>query len=199
MKKIYLISTEPWVYLTEIPIIAMLMVAIRYNDDATNDLKFYPLILFLLSFALFIVVFFFRVVALDMKSIEYIGPFSSKDNAEIKEKRTLVLTIANKTKTKIELFADAAEEATFDWMKADDVIHREICIFRGKILGKSTSAKQVLKYFNIPTTLINNVLCKDSEFENDFLKLTSVHTPEKKEIKIHFLKTYIEEDVINEH
>ena len=199
MKKIYLFCTEPWLYITELPVIIMLSVAIRYNELSPDKLKYYPLIIFLILFASFIFIYFFRVISVSNSEIAYIGPFSSKDSAEITKDRTLVISIAPHTRTKIELFGDAGEEAAFDWMKAEDVIHRDICLFSGKVIGKKMSAKSILRYFSINEDDINKALITSFDFENDILKLTSINTKELHEIKIHFKAKITPKEVVNEH
>ena len=162
MKSVYFFSSRLWVYLTELPIFILLAVAIAYNGQSEETFRHYPLIVFLILAAAFIFVYFFRFISVSTDEIRYHGIFSSRDSALITEKKTLVLTLDKHRKMRLDLFGDAGEEPIFDWMKAEDVIHRDICIFRGKAIGGNGAALRLLKYF----ALDNDAL--DGCFEDGF-------------------------------
>ena len=79
MKKISLLSTALPMYLTELPVIYLLYVAIKYNKNVEGPFKLYPLILGLIGIAIFIFIYLFRVVVISYDTIKSIGPFSSKE------------------------------------------------------------------------------------------------------------------------
>ena len=62
MKGIAFFSSRLWVYLTELPVILLLVVAVRNNDAADNVGKLYPLIILLGAVIVFIAIYFFRGV-----------------------------------------------------------------------------------------------------------------------------------------
>ena len=191
MKSIYLFCAKPWVYLTEIPVLVIFWLATSLNHLSNHPLKFYPLIFVSGFFIIFIMVYFFRYISINNDEIRQHGLFSSKDSALISENKTLVINIRPRLNTKLELYTDAGEEPAFDWMKATDVIHRDICIFRGRIFGAKGSAKKILKYFTVPTDAINLILGADNTYENDAVKITSVTENENVKISIKFKITII--------
>ena len=150
MKSIYLLSTKLWVYLTEIPVLILLWVAISYNSFSEDIFKYYPLIVFLCLAVIFIMVYFFRMISITNDEIRYHGIFSSKDSAFIKENRSLVLRLKPGRNIGIELYGDAGVEPPFDWMKAEDAIHRDVCLFRGRANGNEKTARRILKFFSLP-------------------------------------------------
>jgi hypothetical protein len=150
MKNIFLFCSKLWVYLTELPVIFMLVIAVRYNESSEELLKLYPLITFLSLVIIFIAVYFFRVISVSAEEIRYHGLFSSKDSALITKDKTLYVTLISGHRLKLELFGDAGEEPAFEWMREEDVVHRDISLFRGKAIGGEATAERVLKYFGMP-------------------------------------------------
>lgn len=191
MKSIYLFCTKPWVYLTEIPVIVLFWLATSLNPRSDHPLKFYPLIFVSGFFIIFIMVYFFRYISINNDEIRQHGLFSSKDSALISENKTLVINVRPRFNTKLELYTDAGEEPAFEWMKATDVIHRDICIFRGRIFGAKGSAKKILKYFTVPSDAISLILANDNIYENDAVKVTSVTENENFKISVKFKITII--------
>ena len=191
MKNIYLFCTKPWVYLTEIPVLTIFWLAVSLNDRSNHPLKFYPLIFVSGFFIIFIMVYFFRYISVNNDEIRQHGLFSSKDNALISENKTLVIILRPHLKAKLELYGDAGEEPAFDWMKSTDVLHRDICIFRGRIFGGKGSAKKILKYFTVTSEAAALAVNTDSSYENDAVKVTSVTENENRKISIKFKITII--------
>lgn len=191
MKSIYLFCTKPWVYLTEIPVLVIFWLATSLNHKSDHPLKFYPLIFVSGFFIIFIMVYFFRYISINNDEIRQHGLFSSKDSALISENKTLVINVRPRFNTKLELYTDAGEEPAFDWMKSTDVIHRDICIFRGRVFGARGSAKKILKHFTVPTDAIDSIVKTDSSYENDAVKVTSVTENENLKISIKFKITII--------
>ena len=191
MKSIYLFSTKPWVYLTEIPVIILFWLAVHFNSYSEQTFKFYPLIIVCALAIVFIAVYFFRYISINNDEIRSHGVFSSKDNALIAENKTLVITILPRLNTKIELYADAGEEPAFEWMKATDVIHRDICIFRGRVFGGKSSAKKILNFFTLTKEESDSVMQDNFSFENDVVKVTSNTENEAFKVTIKFKITII--------
>ena len=192
MKSIYLLSTRLWVYLTEIPVLIMLGVSISTNHLSNDIFKYYPLIIFLSFTVIFIMVYFFSVISINYEEIRYHGLFSSKDSAFITANKSLIIKIKPRRKLNIELYEDAGSEPAFEWMKAEDVIHREICIFRGKANGSHKTAGKILKYFGLDEEKLTDATTKNGYYhEDDIIKVTSCAKNEVFEITLKFKTTTI--------
>ena len=109
----------------------------------------------------------------------------------ISENKTLVVILRPRFNAKLELYADAGEEPAFDWMKATDVLHRDICIFRSRIFGGKATAKKILKYFTLSSEEASAITKVDGTYENDAVKVTSVTENENFKISIKFKITII--------
>ncbi len=191
MKSIYLFCTKPWVYLTELPVLILLAVSIAFNGKSEEKLKFYPLIILLIFSAIFIFIYFFKMISITTDEIKYIGLFSSKDSAFIKEKKTLEISLHRFGNIRLLLFGDAAEAPAFEWMKAEDVAHREICLFRGRALGGKYFAKKILNYFALDKEALEG-FDKEGFFYED--ERITIKTSKKNEVlcfQIHFKITII--------
>ena len=186
MKSIYVFCSRIWVYLTELPILILLAVAIAFNKDSAEPLKHYPLIIFLILAAAFVFLYFFRFISVNAAEIRYNGIFSSRDSASIKEKTTLHISLRKGRRMRIELFGDAGEEPIFDWMKAEDVIHREICMFRGKAVGAKGAAMRILNYFASEKASLDGCFNDGFFYEDDKIIISTTLTDEKSNIKIKF-------------
>ena len=191
MKNVYLFCTKIAVYLTELPVLILLWTAMRYNDRSEEVFKLYPLI-FILSFAvIFILVYFFRMISVSRDEIRYLGIFSSRDSALITEGKTLVVKLLKHRKIRIELYDDAAREPAFEWMKAEDAVHRDVCVFRGKALGGSASAIDILALFSVPHDTAKRIAAGDAEYEDENLSVVSEKENGSTEFKIKFKTTLI--------
>ena len=191
MKTIYLFSTKPLIYLTELPVIIIFWLAVHFNSYSEHALKFYPLIIVSALTIIFIAVYFFRYISINNDEIRYHGLFSSRDNALISENKTLTITLRPRLNTKVELYADAGEEPAFEWMKASDVVHRDICIFRGRVFGGKSSAKKILEFFTLTKEESHSALNDGFFFENDAVIVTSKKENETFKISIKFKITII--------
>lgn len=191
MKSIYLFCTKLWVYLIELPVILMLCIALRFNAHSDQPLKFYPLISVCAFFIIFIMVYFFRAISISKDEIRCLGLFSSKDSAKIEEGKTLILTVHPHMNIRLELYEDASRAPAFEWMKADDVAHREVCIFRAGATGGVKSARKILGFFNIPSERLNEAVKGGFELENDAIQIKSYKENELLKFKIHFKSAII--------
>ena len=153
MKSIFLFCTKLRFYLTELPVIILLAIALRCNESSTEPLKLYPLITVLSLAIVFIAVYFFRAITLTHEEIRYHGLFSSKDSALITKDKTLRITVLGKRRLRLELFGDAGESPAFEWMRQEDVVHREICLFRGKAIGGMGTVSRILRNFGMESEL----------------------------------------------
>ena len=186
MKSIYFFCSRLWVYLTEIPVIFMLWIALSYNSNSDEIFKFYPLIIFLCLSIVFIMVYFFRVISISTDEIRFHGVFSSRDSAFIKEHETLTITYYGKKRLRFELYGDAGDEPAFDWMKAEDVIHRDICLFRGRAIGGKMGIVKVFEFFSVPCP--DNALDDGFKFENELIAISVESNDDMTRAKIKFKK-----------
>ncbi len=191
MKSVYLFCTKLWVYLTELPVLILLAVAISLNGKSEETLKFYPLIIFLILAAIFIFIYFFRMISLSTDEIKVIGLFSSKDSAFIKANETLEVSLHRFGNIRFVLFGDAAETPAFEWMKAEDVAHREICLFRGRALGRKNTAKKILDYFALENEKLEGFEKEGFFYEDERITVNTIRANEVLTFKIKFKITII--------
>ena len=191
MKSIYFFCTKPWIYLTELPVLFMLWVAMIFNGQSEEIFKFYPLIIALSAAVIFIFVYFFRVISISYDEIRYHGLFSSRDSATIEENKTLVISVKPKFRLGFELYGDIGKEPIFDWMKAENAEHRDICVFRGKAIGGKSSALRTLKFFCVSTDDLNKCLDDGYFYEDNAIRVNTERKNEILEIKIKFKTTII--------
>ncbi|MBQ9071188.1 MAG: hypothetical protein IJY23_07585 [Clostridia bacterium] len=189
MKSIYFFCTKPWVYLTELPVLFMLWVAMIFNGQSEEVFKFYPLIIVLSAAVIFIFVYFFRVISISIDEIRYHGLFSSRDSAFIDENKTLLISLKPRLRLGLELYGDAGDVPAFDWMKAEDVKHRDICLFRGKAIGGKRSAARILNFFSVPKEEIVKATNDGFFYEDDALLVKSERKNEVFQISIQFKTT----------
>lgn len=191
MKNVYLFCTRIAVYLTELPVLILLWSAMKFNSESEEVFKLYPLIVILSFAVIFIMVYFFRLISVSRDEVRYIGAFSSRDRAFITEGKTLVLTLRRHRQIRIELYEDAASEPAFEWMKAEDVVHRDICIFRGRAIGGRGSVQDVLELFSVPQNLTKDIACANGGYEDENIAVLSEAIDEDIRIKISFKTTLI--------
>ena len=191
MKSVYLFCTKLWVFLIELPIVAILWVALALNNESDLPFKFYPLIITSVLLILFIMLYFFRFISINNDEIRIHGIFAEKDSALITENKTLVVALHPRHKIKLELYGDPEQEPEFNWMKVENVLHREICIFRGKAIGGKGRAKRILEYFTVPSAEISKAFEDGFSFENEAVRVTSASANEVFNISIQFKITII--------
>ena len=85
MKKTYIYATPLWMYLTELPIIFVLTLAIIHNPSAVGMAKLYPLFSLCGLALIFINLYLFRMVRISMAEVRDIGRFSPRDNGRLAE------------------------------------------------------------------------------------------------------------------
>ena len=191
MKNIYLFCSKIWVYLTEIPVIVLLWVTLSYNNESEDLFKFYPLIVFLCVAIIFIFVYFFRLISLSYDEVKFHGLFSSKDSAFISEGKTLTVELSRAKTIRIKLFDDAAKEPAFEWMKAEDVVHRDVCVFRGKAIGGAATVKKILRFYGVGEANAANATLDGFEYEDENILAFTKNDGECAVTKIKFKKTII--------
>ncbi len=152
MKSIFLISTKAAMYLTELPIIFLMAVAIYFNDGAEGWAKLYPLIIACGAIIVFIFIFLLRAVIISFEEVRSYGPFSSKDRAVISKGKVLTLTLKKRRKIKVELFG-YDDAPMLDWAKNQGA--RYANLYRDVAIGSTGSIRKILSFFGFDKEQIN--------------------------------------------
>lgn len=177
-------------FLSEIPVIIMLCLAIRFNSAVDNVLKLYPLIIVLSLFAVFILVFLFRMIIITEEEVKTIGLFTSRDSVILNEGKTLILTKKAHGKLGVAVFGNDGTPPALSWAQNDDYELPDIFLYRERAIGGNAAIKRVLTYFDVPEDEINALLTSDvykREFEA--LLLTGEKREDIRELRIKFTKT----------
>lgn len=148
MKKTFLFCTKPWFFLTEIPPVFLLIIAILQNSQADGALKLYPLIAVLSLVIIFIFLYFFRMISISNEEIQTIGIFSSRENAIIDKGKTLTAIIKDNGYVKIEL-SEKTANSSFSWNKDNNQPLTDMNLYRERVVGGKRSVIKLLKYFSV--------------------------------------------------
>lgn len=173
------------VYMTEVPLIFFLVMAIINNNNADHIMKLYPLIIALSGIIIFIPIYFMRWIKISFEEIRCIGHFSGKDHVMISDNNRLSLTVTEDKRTKIELYGNSKDAVVYEWSRND--APTEINLFRKKALGGIKTVKRILKHFDISETDIENAINNDT-YTSDYplFVFTSLTVGEKKEYNLIF-------------
>ena len=191
MKFVFLFCTKLRVYLTELPVILLLAVAIHYNDGSDALFKLYPLQIFLGLVILFILVYFFRAITITYDEIRYHGLFSSRDSAVINKDKTIIITMKPARRLTVELFGNDGQLPALDWLKDSDAPPVDIFLFRGKAVGGKRTVRSVLKYFGVPEEDILRAF-EDSSYSSE---CEDVYLSAEKKEDIHVFKIKMKETI----
>ena len=195
MKKIWLFCTEWWLYLIEIPLIALLVVSCIFTGK-TNvmlsliffeiNIGLIPLILILSAAIVFVFLFFFRFISLSFGFVKSWGVFSSRDSAVINEGKKLILTLKRFGRIKVELFGNDGIPPMYDG--ADEPI--DIYLFRGRAIGGKRAVARVLGFYGVSNEDIQLIL-KDDSFSSKYecVQLESCLKEDIREVTLTFTKT----------
>ena len=165
MKKIFLLVTKPWYFLTEIPPLTFFVISIINNKNVDTIYRLYPLIVALGLIMVFIFLYFLRAVTISLEEIRTHGLFAERDSVVLKKGRTLVLSKLDDARIKLEVYGKSNDEQVYSWLSADD--GTEINLFRTKALGGNRQIISILKYFGIPSEDAKAVLSTEG-FEKEY-------------------------------
>lgn len=185
MKTLFLFCTRLRAYWTLIPVTALLILAIKYNPMVEEAPKLIPLIILCILAIIFIFIYFFRGIVISYQEIRYVGRFSSRDSAEIKEGKTLILSRGKGSRVNLLLFG-LDELPRFDWMKESEENQREAVSFRGRIYSGRWGIKRILRFFGVDASDLPSIL-NDTGFNKTYENVsvsTKLNSDEKKEIHI---------------
>ena len=167
MKKVHLFISPLFMYLTELPLVVLLIAAIIFNDNAAGIVKLYPLIIVVSAAIIYIIVFLFRMVVISTDEIRAIGLYSSRDKAIINKGKTLILTLKESGRLIVTLFGNDGERPALDWASKEDYVPMDINLFKERVEGRARSCKRILNYFNVPKEDISDIMSLDS-FEKEY-------------------------------
>ncbi len=185
MKKIRLFCTKPWYYLIELPLILLLIICFKYNNDVKSVFKLYPLIIALILGIVFIFIYFLRFLKITYEEVRTQGWFSTHDSALIVKDKRLALTLFKHNRIRVELFGPAT-----DLMYENDYKVSELNLFRARANGGVRTAKKILAYFDVSADDFENIFgkeCFTAEYENVSLKSEIIN--ENRTVSIKFKET----------
>lgn len=192
-KHIFLPLSRFWVYLFELPLIALLIVSIRFHSRVDALFKLFPLEIALGAVIVFLPLYFFRVTVFSTDEVREIGLFSSRDRAIINKDKTLLLTLGTRGRLRVELFGQSGEEPAFPWQK-NDAAYRptDYCMLRSRAYGGRRAAARILALYGVPKDEAREAASLDG-YRKDFGIITV--SGEKKEgaqqLRIRFNETVL--------
>ena len=188
MKSVFLFSTNMRFFISEIPLIALYVVALIYNPHATNATKLYPLQIGLLALIAFIAVYFFRGITLSFSEIKHVGRFSPRYKAIINKGKTLIFRLKPHKKMDVILFGNNGEPPLY----SDD---EETCapididLFTGHTLGGKRTLIRALKNFGASDNDAMTLIDSQTEIELENVKFNSEAFDGCHEVRIFFKAT----------
>ena len=187
-KGLFLFRTNPLLYLSEIPPIFLLIVAIMHNGASKAVLKLFPLIFLMIAVIIFIFIFLFRGVYLRYDEIKDVGRFTNRDKVIIKKDQTLVIKKEKHGRLKLELYGDHGLPPIYSWTKNEK--REDIRLYRGAARGGGGTIKKILKYFGVSESDCEAIL-KSDEFEGEYqsVNISSLVCDGVKTVKIKFTET----------
>lgn len=177
-------------YLTELPLVVLLILTIILNEKVTTPGKLYPLMITLILGIIFIFIYLFRLVRISWEEVRSIGKFSSGDSATLNEGKTLILTLSPRRKLHVAVFGNDGTPPALDWAQNDEYEISDIFLYREKAVGGARTAMKILDYFEIPKSDAETIITSNAFYqEYDALTVSTERRNELLEIKIKFTKT----------
>ncbi len=189
MKKRILFATEPWFYLTEVPLIWLMILLIRHHADAAGVLKYYPLEIVTVAGIAFIAVYFTRFLTVGYDEVRMHGLFSSRDRAVLVKGKTLIFTKLSRRRFSVEVFGNDGEVAALEWLK--DEAPRDITQLREKVLGNEGTVASLLAFFSVPKEDIDLFFAEEpAAREYPLVSVSSSFENEKRVVKVFLKETF---------
>ena len=191
MKATYIFASRLRAFWVLLPMAAILIISICFNNDADGLVKLYPLILFSIGGIIFTFVYLFRFISVSYSEIKYIGRFTSRDSATVNEGKTLVIDLLEKNRVSIQLWGNEGYNPEIKWLTNESGEVDDICLFRGKAYGNENIAVKLLTYFGVPDTSDIERILKEDGFTKSYenVTVTSLTELEHRQIRIKFDKT----------
>ena len=177
-------------YLTELPLIALLIIAIRLNPQVETPGRLYPLIVTLSLGIILILVYLFRLVRISTEEVRSVGRFSSRDSAILNEGKTLIITVMPRSVLHIAVFGNDGTPPALDWAQNNEYEIPDIFLYRERAVGNARTAIKILEFFDISHADALSATGSESfTKEYDAISLISERRNELLEIKLKFKKT----------
>lgn len=177
-------------FLTALPLLAVFVLAIVFNDKAEGFVKLYPLIIISAAGAIFIFIYLMRVISISTDEIRIIGPFSSKDSAIINKGKTLIISQRKKKRLKVILFGNDGARPSLDWTQGENFVPVDINLFKEIGYGGERSIRRLLGYLEIDENTIGELI-ESTEYSKllPLYELKKTTADNKFEYRITFLET----------
>ena len=190
MKKLFLLSTRPWIYLSTLPFIALLIPTLIYNGESEGVWKLYPLIITLIFAICFILVYFFGAVFISTDEVEKFAVFGDRDSAILDKGKTLIIGRISKTRIKVCVFGNDGIP-DIDYVKNDSTYEPiDIFLLRAKAVGTRATLVRIMEYFDIPKGDAEALTEDADSYEDEFLSVKALSDEfGRREIRITFKKT----------
>ena len=189
MKSVFLFSTKMRFFISEIPLIALYVIAVMRNSASTAALKLYPLQIGSLILIAFIALYFYRGIRITNAEIAHVGRFSPRYKAIINKDKTLILTLKSRGKMKVVLFGNNGLPPIYSGEGEDADKPVDIELFTGYTLGREKTAVKILKYFGVSEELAKELTTSDKAASVGYTELSSSVVGGEREIRILFTKT----------
>ena len=170
MKKIFLFSTKLTYYWVLLPLIALFVLCLAFNDQIDHYMKLYPLMIVSLVGIALALVYYFRGILISYAEIKQIGRFSSRDVAMINKGKTLILYKENHSRVKVILFGNDGVKPELSWLKSTQDAPKDISLFRSHTFGGNRTIKRVMRYFGVAEADFERFF--EGDFEKQYTNVT---------------------------
>jgi hypothetical protein len=189
MKSLILFCTKLRLFLTELPPLILLLLAIKFNDKQESVIKLYPLIILMGLVIIFIALYLFKIMVITNEQIKMIGLFSSREKVILAKDKTVSITVLKGGRVRIDVLELSSNPPVYAWIKSEGP--REIRLFSEKANGGLKVAKRIIKHFGVDAKATELMLKDDEyEFEDNTFKLSVSKNEEgRKEIRLFFKET----------
>lgn len=189
MRSLILFCSKLRLYLTEIPPILLLIVAIKFNNKLETFLKLYPLIILMSAAIIFIAVYFARFIVIKNEEIKTAGFFASREKVLIAKGKTIAITILEKRRIRVDVLELNSDSSVYAWLKSE--APREVRMFSEKANGNIGTVRKIIEFYGVERDEASLAIENDEyAFEDENLKLSSLKTTDgEKQIRIFFKET----------
>ena len=166
MKRISFFSTPFYMYLTEVPFVIILVLAIIYNPYAEGMAQLYPLMAAMVAAIIFSNIFLYRAVSISRCRVRDVGRFSRRDFTTLSAGNSIRLVPMEQNRVRVYVYAEAGLPE-LDWMRDQTTNPDEICTYRGRTQGGLCTVADTLSYFEVPTDEVEKIV-SGADFNGDY-------------------------------
>lgn len=183
MKKFLLFfSTKIWMYLTEIPLILLLILTIANINGGSSSFRLYPLAVACGVGIAVIFLYFMRAVTLSKEEVRRHGLFTDRERILLTEGQTIACTLLPHRKFIIEVNGQSDPATGLDWLSSETDEY-EINLFRAKAIGTLSSVRRLLRFYGAADGDIDALLqTEGASVERDGFILGITKTPEDRTV-----------------